>query len=231
MSKLIMKFNDAVVKEVPLGEANVTIGRKSDNDIPIDNPAVSGHHAHITKVQSVYFIQDLGSTNGTFVNEKRVERKQLTHNDRVLIGKHLFVFHDDTAIERPHVSAYESDKTVILDSRTRRERVDDSGARKAPSRIGSLEVVSGKTDRAQYELSARLTIIGSQDGAGVRLTGWFAPKTAALLTRLPDGYYISQSDNAKRIMVNGLDVDSRADLKDGDLIEVAGVKMYFFQKN
>jgi len=230
MPKLIKKFNDAVVEEIALDRPTVTIGRKSDNDIVIDNPAVSGHHARVAKVQSVYFIEDLGSTNGTFVNEKRVERRQLSHNDRVLVGKHVFVYYDETAAaDHPRVSAYESDKTVIL-SRNRQGSPEDTGNPKASVRIGILEVVSGKTDQPQYELTARLTIIGAQSGAGVRLTGWFAPKTAALMTRLPDGYYISRSDEGKTILVNGAAINTRADLKDGDLIEVAGVKMYFFLK-
>jgi pSer/pThr/pTyr-binding forkhead associated (FHA) protein len=230
MSKLIMKFNDAVMREVPLQHTKVTVGRKSDNDIVVDNPAVSGHHAQVTHVQSVFFIEDLGSTNGTYVNEKRIERRQLAHGDRILIGKHVFIYEDDHPPERPRPSGIESDKTIILDPRSRRE-TEDAAPAKTPGPLGMLEVVSGRTDHAKYDLNARLTIVGSQAGAGVRLSGWFAPKTAALISRLPDGYYISTAEGGRPVLVNGLPIDKRADLKDGDLIEVAGVKMYFFMRS
>src|SRR5215813_11653922 len=72
MAKLYLKFNDAVLKEVPLSQGATTIGRLPDNTLQIDNLAVSGHHARITFNDGRYVVEDLGSLNGTFVNNKRV---------------------------------------------------------------------------------------------------------------------------------------------------------------
>jgi hypothetical protein len=76
-----------------------------------------------------------------------------------------------------------------------------------------------------------VSVIGSQDAAVVKLTGWFAPKVAALISRTETAYVISLSEESKKVLVNGVQVQGRLDLKDGDLIEVAGVKMYFYLRH
>lgn len=236
MPKIIMKFNDAVIKEVALEGEQLTIGRKADNDLVIDNPAVSGHHAKVARVQAVYFLEDLGSTNGTFINEKKVDKKQLRDGDRVTIGKHVLLFEDEVKADAvaPAVPAGDLDKTMILDTQRQREllRAEQtlSGQTKK-ERLGLLQVVSGGTEKKEYPLTGRLAIIGSQDGATVKLTGWFAPKVAAMISRRPDGYNLSLSEDSKKVLVNGMPVQGRVDLKDGDLLEVAGVKMSFLLKD
>jgi hypothetical protein len=79
-----------------------------------------------------------------------------------------------------------------------------------------------------YHLAKSANLIGSQDGAAIRLTGWFAPKSAALITQRGDAYSISPSQGSKKLLVNGKDVSGQQQLKDGDLIEVAGVTMTFY---
>jgi len=96
--------------------------------------------------------------------------------------------------------------------------------------IGVLQVLSGGTDKKEYQLTGRIVLIGSQDGSTVKLTGWFAPKVAAMISRRPAGYNISLSEDGKKVLVNGTPIQGRADLKDGDLLEVAGVKMSFLLK-
>ncbi len=236
MPKLTLKFNEAVIKELALDAEQLTIGRKPDNDLVIDNPAVSGHHAKIVKVQAVYFLEDLGSTNGTFVNEKRIDKKQLRDGDRVLIGKHMLTYEEGTKEAAPApAKVVDTDKTMILDTAKQREMLKSEqtqgGPAKPKEKLGMLQVLSGGTDQKEYSLTGRLAIIGSQDGATVHLTGWFAPKVAAMISRRPDGYNISMAEDAKKILVNGVPIQGRCDLKDGDLIEVAGVKMSFLLKD
>ena len=86
MAKLYLKFEQSVLKEVPLTQAATTIGRLPDNTVQIDNLAVSGHHAKISFNDGHYVIEDLGSLNGTYVNNKRVGKATLIHGDQVLIG-------------------------------------------------------------------------------------------------------------------------------------------------
>ena len=88
-------------------------------------------------------------------------------------------------------------------------------------------VIGGKTDRAEYALTKQVNVIGSQDGAVIRLTGWFAPKSAATIARRGHSYSIIPSQGTKSLLVNGSDVVGQQDLKDGDQIKVAGVKLTF----
>jgi pSer/pThr/pTyr-binding forkhead associated (FHA) protein len=234
MPKIIVKFNEAVIREVPLDREQFTIGRKPDNDVVIDNPAVSGHHAKLSRVQAVYFLEDLGSTNGTFVNEKKIDKRQLKDGDRVTIGKHVLLYEDEAkGLALPPAQAADTDKTMILDAQKQREllKAEQTMQPKPKERIGVLQVLSGGTDKKEYQLTGRIVLIGSQDGSTVKLTGWFAPKVAAMISRRPAGYNISLSEDGKKVLVNGTPIQGRADLKDGDLLEVAGVKMSFLLKD
>jgi pSer/pThr/pTyr-binding forkhead associated (FHA) protein len=237
MAKVLLKFNEAVLKEIPLEGDQFTIGRKPDNSIVIDNPAVSGHHARLVRTQDAFVVEDLGSTNGTFVNDVKVEKRPLRNGDRVLIGKHLLLFQDEAKAGAPPPlpPAADADKTMILDTQKQREMLKaaqtQTAISKPPEKLGVLQVVSGQTDRKEYQLTGRLAIIGSQEGATVKLTGWFAPKVAALIGRRNEGYNISLSEEGKKILVNGAPIQGRYDLNDGDLLEVAGVKMYFYLKS
>jgi serine/threonine-protein kinase len=95
MPRIVLKFNDKVVKEIPLTDVVINIGRKPDNDLVIENLAVSSHHARIAPVDGGYVIQDTGSTNGLFVNGSKVAQHTLAPGDQVLIGKHVVTFLDD----------------------------------------------------------------------------------------------------------------------------------------
>jgi hypothetical protein len=89
-------------------------------------------------------------------------------------------------------------------------------------------ITSGKTDRLEYHLTKRANLIGSQEGAAIRLTGWFAPKAVALISSRGSGFTISPSEGSKRLLVNGREVSAPQTLKDGDGIEVAGASMTFY---
>ena len=91
MVRIVLKFNDTVLKEIESDHDEITIGRDADNDIQIENVAVSRKHARIRKAPNYYYIEDLNSTNGTFVNEKHVAKKVLYEDDEITIGKHTLL--------------------------------------------------------------------------------------------------------------------------------------------
>jgi pSer/pThr/pTyr-binding forkhead associated (FHA) protein len=219
--KVIVKYNESVLKEVDLDQSEFTIGRKADNRLVIEDSAVSGHHARLVKIQSVFFLEDLGSTNGTFVNDQRVDRQQLKDMDVVGIGKHRLIFRDTAGNGAGQPDFLGGDRTMILKTQKPEE------SRRTGQPMGSMHIVAGRTDRAEYHLTSHLTVIGSQPTATIRLKGWFAPKTAAMIGRRGDGYYITACDGAKHLSVNAQPVKGQTDLKEGDVVEVAGVKMYF----
>jgi pSer/pThr/pTyr-binding forkhead associated (FHA) protein len=236
MAKLVIKFGGQVLKEIPLDKPLITIGRRADNDVVIDNLAVSRYHARVVEDSGAFFIEDIGSTNGTYLNDMRVAKQRLRAGDQIRIGKHVLVYEEDVAITGstfPLGATPECDRTVQPPS-------DEAGASQLSSAlsktvrqgdaIGVLLVVEGKTDQQEYRLSERISIVGSEETAVVRLTGWFAPKVAAVISRNETGYSISRSSESKTLLVNGAPTQGRCELKDGDLIEVAGVKMVFSLK-
>ena len=97
MPRVTLKYNDKVIKEIQLSDIVVTIGRKEDNDLVIDNLAVSNHHARISRHDGGFVVQDTGSTNGIFLNGEKVTHHALKYGDQIMIGKHFLVFQDDVA--------------------------------------------------------------------------------------------------------------------------------------
>lgn len=92
MSKLIGMSGDFQNREYPLDGDEITIGRKADNTILLDNPAVSNHHCRIIRVEGQYRLEDLGSTNGTRVNSRAIKESQLNPKDLIQIGSLEFMF-------------------------------------------------------------------------------------------------------------------------------------------
>jgi pSer/pThr/pTyr-binding forkhead associated (FHA) protein len=91
MLTIELKFNNAVLKSLDTDKEVITIGRNVKNDIQIDNLSVSKQHARIVKHQGKYFIEDMKSTNGTYLNEKKIAKEKLTNNDVITIGKHTLL--------------------------------------------------------------------------------------------------------------------------------------------
>ena len=118
MLKIELKYQGKNLATYETENEQISIGRNVKNDIQIDNPAVSSSHAIIKKVMNAYFVEDLESTNGTFVNEKKVDRYELLDGDEVIIGKHSLKCH---YVNR---SGQNFDKTVILDTRKQKELLD-----------------------------------------------------------------------------------------------------------
>ena len=91
MLRISIKFKDSVIKTIETDSEKITIGRYEKNNIQIDNLAVSSLHARIVKEDDNYYIEDLESTNGTFLNDIPVKKEQLRDTDAVTIGKHIIV--------------------------------------------------------------------------------------------------------------------------------------------
>jgi pSer/pThr/pTyr-binding forkhead associated (FHA) protein len=237
MARLILQFENKVLKEISIADRALSIGRSPDNDLAIDNLAVSNHHARIFPDAGEYLIEDLSSMNGTFINGRRVERATLHNGDVIQIGKHEIRM-DLTAGAAtpmgagPKAPAPNVAETMMLDTRERRAMIEEAvtaGERSqpAPTRVlmPTLIVMHGKTDRGEYLLTGKLTVIGKSPMATVQLKGWFAPQAGAQITRREDGYYLGRGERIPKI--NGMPIDSPTKLKDGDVIEVGRVRLQF----
>lgn len=223
-TRLLVKAPQGGTKEIEVSHTPFTIGRKSDNDLCLEDVAVSGHHARISQVQKVLFLEDLHSTNGTFVNEQKIDRRQLQDTDSIRIGAHRLIFRGQQLTPTSATPASEiqvTDNTVLVsDSRAGERGVSEQT-------VGLVEILSGKTSQPQYRLTKHVSLIGAQDDAVITLTGWFAPKTAAVISRRGDGYVVSSTESGKRILVNGRPVPGEHTLRHADVVEVAGITMRF----
>jgi pSer/pThr/pTyr-binding forkhead associated (FHA) protein len=250
MPKLILKFEDRVLKECALGLME-SIGRLPDNTIVIDNPAVSGHHACVFREGDSYIVEDLGSTNGTFVGDRRVTRQALRHGDVLVVGKHALMFDAVAAGQRS--DAHESkpaiaglSDTVFLDTERHKAllskltdaqagaaaKANGTAVATAPAsaaRVGVLRVISGQSDASEYELEGQTSLIGKSDSNLVRLKGWFKPKVSVAITRNGQSYVATRL--AGSTLLNSEPLNTRTTLKEGDILAVDGLTLEFRLKD
>ena len=240
MAKLILSMDGLVLKEISLVKERTTIGRKPHNDIQIDNLAISGEHAVIVTILNDSFLEDLNSTNGTFVNGQQVAKHFLQNNDVVELGKYKLKYVQDVVQQ---TTAADFEKTMVLRPDVRKKTADQMAAtsfgdtqvgvkdgqlinpappaaQAHPLPLGAIQVLSGANAGKELELTKTLTTLGRP---GVQV---------AVIARRPQGYFITHVEGAHFPIVNGTTLDVQAHpLKSHDVIELAGIKMEFFLKS
>ena len=238
MARLMLSLDGQVLAEYNMNKERYTIGRLPDNDIRIDNPAVSGHHSLIINILNDSFLEDLNSTNGTYVNGKLIKKHAMQHGDVITVGHHQLRFVDS---QEDDAGQDEFEKTMVItpssqgEERIRRvgQAVDRaaSAAGVAPRKPGpespialpkaKLQVLSGAFAGRELELTKALTTLGRP---GIQV---------AAITRRAEGYYIVHVDSGKENdypLVNGVPIGPQArKLNDNDIVQLAGVKMGFFE--
>ena len=236
MARLVLSLDSQVMAEYNMNKERYTIGRLPDNDIRIDNPAVSGHHSLIINILNDSFLEDLNSTNGTYVNGKLIKKHALQHGDVVTVGHHQLRFVEDDEAQD------EFEKTMVIQPSSRpvdklrvasaaaenvSAGISATGARKALAdsaaapKKAKLQVLSGAFAGRELDLNKALTTLGRP---GVQV---------AAITRRADGFFIVHVDSGKDgdfPLLNGTAIGSNATkLSDNDVIQLAGVKMGFFE--
>ena len=238
MARLMLSLDGQILAEYNMNKERYTIGRLPDNDIRIDNPAVSGHHSLIINILNDSFLEDLNSTNGTYVNGKLIKKHAMQHGDVITVGHHQLRFVDSQDGE---AEQDEFEKTMVI---TPSSQGEDRIRRSAPRWIrpprplrpsarpgvpdnatalpkAKLQVLSGAFAGRELELTKALTTLGRP---GVQV---------AAITRRAEGYFIVHVDSGKENdypQVNGVPIGPQARrLNDNDVVQLAGVKMGFFE--
>lgn len=212
MPKMIVSIDGVVIKEVQLTKERTTLGRRPYNDIVIDNLAVSGEHAVLQMMGNEVYIEDLNSTNGSYLNGKAVKKQLLQNDDVVEIGKYRIKYIG------PSTASYE--KTMVI-----KPGAAGSPVRAVPAAApetaqnAAIKVLSGVATGREVALVKVVTTIGKP---GVAI---------AAITRRSNGHVISHIEGGNRPTVNGQPVGSdELLLKDGDVIDLAGTQMQFLHK-
>jgi pSer/pThr/pTyr-binding forkhead associated (FHA) protein len=248
MARLVLSLDGQVMAEYNMNKERYTVGRLPDNDIRIDNAAVSGHHSLIINILNDSFLEDLNSTNGTYVNGKLIKKHALQHGDVITVGHHQLRFVEDdeqqdefekTMVIQPSARPVEKLRTAVGESQidaepepvpaaaaattaatsqTGRSRAAADGA--TALKKAKLQVLSGAFAGRELEITKALTTLGRP---GVQV---------AAITRRGEGYFIVHVDSGKAEdfpLLNGSPIGAQATkLSDNDVIQLAGVKMGFF---
>ncbi len=240
MAKLILTLDGSYLNEYTLSHLKTTIGRKSSNDIHLDNLAISGEHAVILKQGNDFFVEDLNSTNGTRINNIVVKKQQLNNEDVIELGRFHLTFHEHEAsvagFEKTmmvHPSAFSakpqqsfSNAASAAQTSVPRQSVrpsaisnviSDDSDQAQPALVGKIQVLNGSSSGRELVLNKALTTLGK---TGVQV---------AVITKRPNGYFITHVEGKVLPVVNGVSTGVQAHaLVDHDVIELAGVKMEFY---
>ena len=222
MPKMIVSIDGVVIKEVQLTKDRTTLGRRPYNDIVIDNLAVSGEHAVLQMTGNEVYLEDLNSTNGTYVNGKAVKKQLLQNNDTVEIGKYKIKYINEAA-----GAGFE--KTMVIKSggaglvapaptSANPAAAPVAAASDAGGPAGSIKVLSGAAAGREVPLVKVVTTIG-KPGVAV-----------AAITKRSTGFVVAHVEGASKPTLNGAPIGAEpVMLKNGDLLELAGTQMQFVQ--
>ena len=281
MAKLILSLEGSVIREIPLDKERITIGRRPQNDIQIENLAVSGEHACVVTILNDSFLEDLGSTNGTLVNGNPIKKHILQNNDVVEIGKYKMKYVVEAAAAGQSAQD-DFERTMVMKSipgkpaapraaaaptspptgaprpaaaavapptfTPRPAAAPTSPPTGAPRPAAATPLTSPPRPAAPAAAAQKPAVAEAQPLATLQLlTGPNAGKEidlvknlttlgkpgvqVAVITRRPQGYFITHVEGAVFPVLNGKAIDAQArQLNDHDVIELAGVKMEFFLK-
>jgi pSer/pThr/pTyr-binding forkhead associated (FHA) protein len=220
MPKMIVSIDGVVIKEVQLTKDRTTLGRRPYNDIVIDNLAVSGEHAVMQMVGNEVYLEDLNSTNGTYINGKAVKKQLLQSNDTVEVGKYKIKFLNEAA-----GAGFE--KTMIIKAGSAglaqppASPAADAAGGAAAGTVNvnaAIKVLSGAAAGREVALLKVVTTIG-KPGVAV-----------AAITKRPHGFVVAHVEGASKPTLNGAPIGSEpVTLKNGDVLELAGTQMQFVQ--
>ena len=204
MAKLIVSIDGVVIREIELTKERTSIGRRPYNDVVIDNLAVSGEHAVLQVSGTDYFVEDLNSTNGSYLNGKGLKRERLSNGDILEIGKYKIKFIGDEP-------APNYDATMVM-------RPGTAAAAPPLAPVGSalIRVISGSAAGRDVALTKVVTTIG-KPGIAV-----------AAITKRITGYVVAHVDGEGKTLLNGQAIGNEPEiLKSGDTLELAGTQMQF----
>jgi len=216
MPRLIVSIDSVVIKEVQLTKARTTLGRRPYNDIVIDNLAVSGEHAVLHMTGNDVAIEDLGSTNGTYVNTKAIQRQTLHDGDVIEVAKYIIRFHHKVEVDHFAKTTHAKPGSLPPPALAPRPSVAVKPAAAAPL-PAVIRVLSGSAAGREVALLKVVTIIG-KPGVAV-----------ASITKRHGGHVLVHVEGDDMPLLNGTPIETDAPLHHGDRITLAGTDMQFQQ--
>ena len=234
----MLKFKDKSIGNYQLQKGlSVTIGRQADNDVVIDNLAVSGHHAKIDSVGDGFVLIDLQSKNGSFVNEQIINSHWLKNGDVINIGKHSLIFNYSEGEQLPDDDATKIEKTMVMDTSQYRSMMEKSkldalkplDRKNNQASAGGLAFLAGGSGK--IKLSSKLTKIGKHPKSDIVIKGRWVGRTSFTISKKPEGFCLSYVGGFCKPKVNDKTVKNSTFLNDLDIIDIGPTKLQFHELN
>lgn len=230
MSFLQVYFNGELQFTAPLQPSGTTIGRADNNDLVIDNPGISGHHAVIERDGNEFYIKDINSTNGVYLNGRRISREQLRYGDEITLFKHKLKFIAVDLSLESGTSEMTSKPGLMNQDQTMEVNVAQLRAimQHQQSHAPYLVQTGGKHEGHKWILSKPHFTIGKSSACELRVGGWFTPKLIAKITRQSDGFYLTPEKRG-RISLNGQPLNQRVKLRNLDKLQIRDIALTYSQ--
>ena len=229
MDKLILKFQNRVIKEFLITKNLIKIGREPDNDIVVDSAGLSRNHAKIEEIDGNYILSDLDSTNGTFLNKKKIKQVKLKNTDEIIVGKHMIVFQSGEKEESKQPSMANFESTMVLNTKQQKELFELQKKKTRPKQNETnvkLVVIQSNT-RKEYKVTKDETIIGKSPNSDIEINGFLVPQLAAKIKKEGDFYYISAFGGWIGVYVNGNKIGKNWKLFTNDVIKIRNIEIIF----
>lgn len=230
MAVWAIKLHDKIVKQFAIDDGErLVIGRSTEADVVVDNTAISRQHTAFERRNGVYFLEDLGSLNGTMVNGEKIDTcVQLFDEDTIEIGKFRLL----PAVEAVQSSS-SSSQSAAYDYGDETVFVTRPGAAAQPSgdqkeNVHRLKVVKGNGNPTEVPLVGRSSVkIGKDANADLRITAWFVAGAQCYVINRDKKFYLAPQRSWAKIKVNGSPIKEECQLREGDIIEIRGVQIHF----
>jgi pSer/pThr/pTyr-binding forkhead associated (FHA) protein len=219
MPEIIVKFEDKVIERIVTEKKRISIGRTNDNDIVLENRAVSRKHATIEFNNNAAVVMDNDSLNGTFVNNRKITEEVLRDDDIITIGKYSLIYHSETA--QPGDSGASFDGTMVLRTKKHQQLLEsDKMEREIVAKYGgSVLIGEENVDFSELRLDRDVTTIGKAKFVHVRAKGMLLSGIQAKIVQEAGQYRLENLGRKGKIKVNGEAID-RCFLKNGDIITI-----------
>ena len=258
MPTLLLQLKNKILGEYSLQTgASLTIGRRDTNDVIIDDPAVSGHHAKIDSLEDRFVLIDLQSKNGSFVNEQLVNSHWLKHEDVITIGEHSLIFNYHEKEQMSEDESDDFDETQAMNTTQHRKMMIKSNPTKSinvvrfwdksqnRAKVKDVEPPATKprTERpkaelvgvldylaggiGQIKLTRKVTTIGKDPTSDIEVKGLLMASTAATISKTAEGFCFNYISGMPRPKVNDQPVKKSAILNDKDIIEIGSAQLQF----
>jgi len=258
MPALLLQLKNKILGEYPLKQgASLTIGRRDTNDVVLEDPAVSGHHAKIDCLEDRFVLIDLQSKNGSFVNEQLVNSHWLKHEDVITIGEHSLIFNYHEKEQASEDNSDDFDETLAMNTTQHRKMMIKSNPTKSINVVrfwdrsqnrGKVKDVEPPASEpriespkeepvgvlnylaggiGQIKLTRKITTIGKDPTSDIEVTGLLMGSTAATISKTAEGFCFNYIGGMPRPKVNDQPVKKSTILKDQDIIEIGSAQLQF----